>query len=473
MPSAPSRFVASKTPVPSDLRTKEWDIADAWTRERAFFMAGVTDARILAAHQSAAARIAAGTLSEGEARKELSTLLDRIGYRPAPGQEGTIKDLRSLRRHAVAIDTNVAMARNWAARQRALKRLAAFPAQRLVRLRDRREKRRWPQGLGTGAPGADLWADALRRTGVFAGASADQPVALVTHPVWTALSRFGNPYPPFDFMSGIGVEPVGRDEAKALGLLEGGAASEMLRPRPMESPNASTAADMSAVPRQLRDALAGRLQGLAEFDGDTLRMTDPNGTRPYTAEKLAEVWSRPLPERFHDLPGEGHMQREALRQWASDHEGFKEANGTDRWEDLQRLHMRLPDPAAPVDLWRGMRMADAKLDEFLRRIDGKRYRARAEYPLESWTDSPAAARRYAATGGRGWSVVVRVRGARRAKDFSALVRALRETIAKKGPPPVETESEWTYRTGESFKVRSVRKDGETRTVEIELEEAHQ
>ncbi len=35
---------------------------------------------------------------------------------------------------------------------------------------------------------------------------------------------------------------------------------------------------------------------------------------------------------------------------------------------------------------------------------------------------------------------------------------------------VQTESEWIYRTGEKFKVRSVRRDAESRTVEIELEE---
>ena len=255
-----------------------------------------------------------------------------------------------------------------------------------------------------------------------------------------------------------------------MGLLEGLQAAAMLRPRPMESPNASVETDLAGLPRSFRDRLAERMRGLAEWDGDTLRMTDPNGTRPYTAEALAQVWSRPLPERFHDLPGQGQMQREALRQWASDHDDFERANGTDRWEDLLRVWQRLPAPDEPAELWRGMAMDDARLQGFLRGLDGKQYSTRKEYPLESWTDSLRAARRYAATGGPGWSVVLRVRGARRAKDISALVRALRESISKKGPPPVETESEWAYRTGEKFKVRSVRKDGESRTVEIELEE---
>ena len=168
-----------------------------------------------------------------------------------------------------------------------------------------------------------------------------------------------------------------------MGLLEGLQAAAMLLPRPMESPNASVETDLAGLPRAFRDRLADRMRGLAEWDGDTLRMTDPNGTRPYTAEALAQVWSRPLPERFHDLPGQGQMQREALRQWASDHDDFGRANGTDRWEDLLRVWQRLPAPDEPAELWRGMRMAAPEVEKFLRGLDGKRYSTRKEYPLES------------------------------------------------------------------------------------------
>ena len=76
----------------------------------------------------------------------------------------------------------------------------------------------------------------------------------------------------------------------------------------------------------------------------------------------------------------------------------------------------------------------------------------------------------AAAGGPGWSVLLRVARARRAKDISALVRAVRESISRKGPPPAVAESEWAYRAGEKFTPGSVRRDAESRTVEIELEE---
>ena len=45
-------------------------------------------------------------------------------------------------------------------------------------------------------------------------------VALKTSPIWTALSRFGRPWPPFDYGSGMGLEDVDRTEAEDLNLLD-------------------------------------------------------------------------------------------------------------------------------------------------------------------------------------------------------------------------------------------------------------
>lgn len=38
-------------------------------------------------------------------------------------------------------------------------------------------------------------------------------IALKSDRVWTNFSRFGRPYPPSDFGSGMGVEDIDRDEA--------------------------------------------------------------------------------------------------------------------------------------------------------------------------------------------------------------------------------------------------------------------
>ena len=45
-------------------------------------------------------------------------------------------------------------------------------------------------------------------------------VALKSDPVWTKISRFGHPYPPFDWGSGMGVEDVSREDAIALGVIK-------------------------------------------------------------------------------------------------------------------------------------------------------------------------------------------------------------------------------------------------------------
>lgn len=44
-------------------------------------------------------------------------------------------------------------------------------------------------------------------------------VALIESPIWAKLSRFGNPYPPFDFGSGMGVDGVSYADCEKLGLL--------------------------------------------------------------------------------------------------------------------------------------------------------------------------------------------------------------------------------------------------------------
>ena len=44
-------------------------------------------------------------------------------------------------------------------------------------------------------------------------------IALKNDPVWTALSRFGRPWPPFDYDSGMGIADIDRETAETLGLL--------------------------------------------------------------------------------------------------------------------------------------------------------------------------------------------------------------------------------------------------------------
>ncbi len=81
------------------------------------------------------------------------------------------------------------------------------PAQRMVRMGYRENPRDWKT----------RWFEAWEKVG-GEGACKEEMVALTSSPIWQELSVFGLPYPPFDYNSGMGVLPVDRDEAEAMGL---------------------------------------------------------------------------------------------------------------------------------------------------------------------------------------------------------------------------------------------------------------
>lgn len=201
-----------KTLVGSGLNTAEWSRIDAGLRDRAFFMAEVEKVRILAAARKEAAAILQSGKSLSEARRDLREALRAEGYQPTEEERGTIKDLYSRQRLDVMLKTNVEQARGYASylRNTSSARLAVFPAYEFIRVQQRKKPRgdwraRW-----------DSAAVAVGWRGVARGAS--RMVALKTSPVWAKLSRFGNPFPPFDFGSGMGLEDVDAAECRELGL---------------------------------------------------------------------------------------------------------------------------------------------------------------------------------------------------------------------------------------------------------------
>src|SRR5690606_30698537 len=82
--------------------------------------------------------------------------------------------------------------------------LDEMPAQELVRFESREVPREWQE----------RWTRAGGR--LFGG----RMIALKNDGIWERISRFGHPYPPFDFNSGMGVEDVTREEAMELGLID-------------------------------------------------------------------------------------------------------------------------------------------------------------------------------------------------------------------------------------------------------------
>lgn len=192
--------------LPTEFRTRLLSEIPAALRERAFFSAGVTNAQFLQSASDKIDQLLAGKADRATMRLELKQLLDSLGYSPVEGEEGTLTDLSSDDRLNVILDTNLQMAQgygNWKQGQDPAV-LDQWPAQELIRVIDSKEKRDWPS----------RWADA---GGEFFGG---RMIALKNDPIWTAISRFGLPYPPFDFNSGMDVADVDRDEAIDIGLIE-------------------------------------------------------------------------------------------------------------------------------------------------------------------------------------------------------------------------------------------------------------
>jgi hypothetical protein len=327
-------LLAGKVSIPAEMRTAEWLRVPQWLRERAFFMAGVHRAEILEEFRKEVGEIAAGRRGIEESRKRLEQYLDKTGYQPAPGQSGTIKDLRSAKRMLVSLRTNVALLQGWSQKERGMRpgALQSMPAWELVRVAAKKVPRDWQERFqrvgGKLSPGGRI-------------------IALKTSDLWRKLGTdfpdsIGVDYPPLAWGSGMQWRGVGFRETKELGLLEG------WKPpveQPVASPNEALQVKPAITDPLIKEAIADHLQGLAEWKDDVLVFTDPNGTRPYPDDKLAEVITAKLPD---DVP---NLQAEAVKEFAADAmANIKLKRGTDRVDDFVRFALRtepLP-PATPV-----------------------------------------------------------------------------------------------------------------------------
>ena len=215
---SPADKILQKALVGSGLDTKGWSTVQAGLRDRAFFSSQVTDAKILYAMRQNVAELVSGGKSPSEVRRDLRAYLASIGYDPdkdlKPGEQsrrGTIKDLITKARLDVMMKTNADQAKGYASHLRATTTgaILAFPAYELVRVERRKLPRDW----------SARWAAAAQKVGWEGVARNGAMIALKTSPIWAALSRFGNPFPPFDFNSGMGVRDVKKSVCREIGLL--------------------------------------------------------------------------------------------------------------------------------------------------------------------------------------------------------------------------------------------------------------
>lgn len=475
----PETLLDTQRIVPSEMRTRDWAAVDQWTRERSFWMASVTHAEILQEMRDMAAANLRGDRGEWELYQQWLAKLDAVGYQPDEGTAGTIKDLRSLRRFTVALRTNVRLLQSWALMENGRRPgpLLTAPCWELIRVMPAQQPRDW----------------AARWTLIGGQITAGRIIAPKLSPLWAQLGdpadfddALGVDYPPFCWGSGMGWRAVPASEAMTLGIMTRdqirAQAQDVAADAPLTSPGETLHTRPHVRDTDLRDHLTDQLGGLAQWDHDTLHYTDPNGTRPATQDQLLHLWSRPLPEPFHTAAApDGHLQRAALLAQVTDNKDWTGKNGTDVWEDYQRLLARLINTQPPPPLQRGMSMTADKLNKFLTQLkDTNEYAIRKNqdddwlHPGDRWTSNDKAAATYARLDqpprSDRWSVLLTLAtpDTEAFKDISRLVSALSHRIPKQAIPPVTHEAEWVMRAGTILRVAKITRDPKTRLVTITL-----
>lgn len=391
---------ARRENLPAALTSEEWSTVPAEIRERAFFMSRVTDAEILQRFREGVEDILQGRKGQTTVEKELFMWLGARGYQPPEGLEGSLQDLSSLDRINVVLRTNVAMARGHASWVRSQTGIRVMPCQRLYRGSPRVEPRDWDY----------RWALAKEKTADVPGVHETQHVALLNHPIWRELSRFNNPYPPYDFNSGMAVKAVGRDEALQLGFILDPDNDPMQQPIHI-SMNEGLEVTPQVTDPMLRGALADRLGRFGEWDGDKLIFTDPDGTRKYPAAKLVEIWAKPAPPEYDIL-----TQKDALGRW----KGGSEPDSMEDRVTLRKLFERIITSETPGELWRAVVLSAADVVALVRGLASRIFRVPPNVAGWEMAATPDEAMSMANIAGDGWTVLIRVTGSDKAVDIRAL-----------------------------------------------------
>ena len=213
-----------KAAITSKLSSAQWQRVPLELRERAFFSARVESARFLSVAQrklQQRLKLATEQLENGKTafvnRDSFIRDMRRIAVEDGiqttgPDGRGTIRDIRSVKRLGMIYDIQTESATGYARFLTDMDPdvLDEFPAYRLgpSTARQPRSESEWRA----------RWSEAGSSIG-WQGASRVDMVALKTSPIWSTLSVFNTPWPPFDFGSSRMLEDVDRDEAAGLGII--------------------------------------------------------------------------------------------------------------------------------------------------------------------------------------------------------------------------------------------------------------
>jgi hypothetical protein len=273
----------AKTVVASTLRSAQWSDAPQQIRDASFFSSRVAWANLLNREKSdlvanlermkktyAPSATAAGGemfVSRSSFIRDQRKFLKESGYQLAQGAAASrdVRDITSAARLGMIFDVQTGHAKGFTRRKLDSDNplfLNAWPAKELVRIDARAKPRDW----------ATIWAEArasIPDPESATESSSGRLAALKTSTIWTAISDFGLPYPPYKFGSGMGDRMLRRSEAIALGIM---AASDLVRIPQQETADLSAGLEQKAPEdTNIAEALQQVFGGTAEIVNGVIR----------------------------------------------------------------------------------------------------------------------------------------------------------------------------------------------------------
>jgi hypothetical protein len=285
--------MSARTVVGSPMLSRQWALVPAEIRFRAMFSARVEHERTLAEMQERITDAMAGMKRDGATMdrsrfiEEMRPIIQQSGYRRPDGSgKKSLTNLKSRRRLELIWNMNTAQASGYAKWLSDMDPdgLENEPCYELTRIMARQEPRDW----------FAVW---LREGGkLYDG----RMIARKTSQIWTAISRFGTPWPPFDWGSGMGLMDISRTEAEALGVISPDDPPDEPLPTPF---NAAHSASAQGIPSDGRARIVAAFAGeVVETQDNRLRLLPPPAPAPlYVFPLVAQTMIRRAADALQDL----------------------------------------------------------------------------------------------------------------------------------------------------------------------------
>jgi len=133
--------------------------------------------------------------------------------------------------------------------------------------------------------------------------------------------------------------------------------------------NENLETEIRSADESLKAAISEKMQGFADWDGDRLVFTDPNGTKPYSAADIVAILNKPLPANFYGDGKSPYHQRDVAAEWSKDSSWIKNHTASDKAYHFGRLLNRIEPLESETPVYRGMSwkttVEPQKLDHFM------------------------------------------------------------------------------------------------------------